>query len=755
MKQKICPWPNRTALRATGLAVLVNLLAFSGRTQTQPVISVQPLSQFAQVGSNIEFTVVVTNALLPSYQWTKNGAVVGTQPNLLLTNVSLSAAGTYAVRVFDSSGTNTSVSAALTVVSLSAKPVSVSLGASVALREAYSSPVAPTTFQWQRQGSNILGATSSLLAITNVQLSDSNAYSLIVSNAAGSQSFRLSFGVDPTFSKIMNGPIVTDRGYCAGGTWGDLNNSGFLDLFVFNGDLSSSTYLPFLYRNNGDGTFDKTVATPPVTLPVQSCSACWGDFDNDGNLDLFIATTTRNLLYHNIGGGAFTGMPATTGTIVTDVAYTLGAAWADYDNDGLLDLFVGGFDISGAGGVAPNFLYHNNGNGTFMTVSNSILVQDNASSLSCVWGDYDNDGYLDLFICGGTGHGEGVPRPNRLYHNNGDGTFSKVDTGDIATDKGYSGPAAWGDYDNDGFLDLFVANLDIGGIGNFLYHNNGNGTFTRITNDVVATNVANAYACAWGDYDNDGFLDLFVANDDFTPDGYPSALVNFLYHNNGDGTFTRITTGSPVNDYNDSWGCSWADYDNDGFLDLFVARGDALGNYLYHNNGNSNNWITIKLIGTLSNRAAIGAKVRVKSFYRGASRWQLRQITGGSGFDGHNELQANFGLGDATNVDLVRIEWPSGVVQELTNVAPHQLLTVVEHQAPSFPPSFNNISHDANGVVNLSATGSTNLLYLFEASANLVNWTWLGVRSNANGTVQFSDPSGTRSPRRFYRVSIP
>ena len=147
--------------------------------------------------------------------------------------------------------------------------------------------------------------------------------------------------------------------------------------------------------------------------------------------------------------------------------------------------------------------------------------------------------------------------------------FTKVTTGSIVNDLGYSGAAAWGDYDNDGFLDLFVANIN--GPNNFLYHNNGDGTFTRITNGIVVNDPANSppgcdcgsYGCAWGDYDNDGFLDLFVTNEG--PPALVPTVVNFLYHNNGDGTFTKITTGSPVNEYSDSWGCAWADYDNDGF----------------------------------------------------------------------------------------------------------------------------------------------------------------------------------------------
>jgi len=293
-----------------------------------------------------------------------------------------------------------------------------------------------------------------------------------------------------------------------------------------------------------------------------------------------------------------------------------------------------------------------------------------------------------------------------------------------------------------------------GGQKNFLYHNNGDGTFTRISNDIVANDAGNAFGCAWGDYDNDGWLDLYVGNEGGP--GFAPPVVNFLYHNNGDGTFTKVTTGSPVNEYSDSWGVTWADYDNDGWLDLFASRGDGRGNYLYRNNGNNNSWLTVKLIGTVSNRSAIGAKVRAKATIGGVSRWQLRQITGGSGSNGHNELQANFGLGDATNVELVRIEWPSGIAQTLTNVAPKQFLAVVEHQpGVTNAPNFTSVARASNSAVNLSVAGDAGLLYLFEASTNLVNWSWLGVRTNATGTIQFTDFRATHYAKRFYRVSIP
>src|SRR5439155_7289915 len=160
---------------------------------------------------------------------------------------------------------------------------------------------------------------------------------------------------------------------------------------------------------------------------------------------------------------------------------------------------------------------------------------------------------------------------------------------------------------------------------------------------------------------------------------------NFPYPNNGDGTFTKITSGSLVNDLGNCGGAVWGDYDNDGFLDLFVANGfvgQSANNLLYRNNANSNSWLNLRLIGTVSNRSAIGAKIRVQATIGGKTFWQLREISGGTSFGSQNDMRANFGLGDATNADIVRIEWPSSIVQTMTNVAAKQFLTGVEHQSP-------------------------------------------------------------------------
>src|SRR5206468_516040 len=241
------------------------------------------------------------------------------------------------------------------------------------------------------------------------------------------------------------------------------------------------------------------------------------------------------------------------------------------------------------------------------------LVQSGGNSRGSAWGDYDNDGFLDLFVSNEQGQN------NFLFHNNGDGTFGKIVSGSIVNDGGASYGCAWGDYDNDGFLDLFVANL---------YHNDGNGAFTAITNGAIVNDVDYSWSPAWVDYDNDGFLDLFVANGPASGAGQN----DFLYRNNGDGTFTRITTGSIVNDNASGDGCAWGDYNNDGFVDLFVSNLNGQNNLLYRNDGNSNNWLTVRCIGQRSNRSGIGTKVRLKTEVNGQSRWQLREISGGSGY---------------------------------------------------------------------------------------------------------------------------
>jgi hypothetical protein len=246
----------------------------------------------------------------------------------------------------------------------------------------------------------------------------------------------------------------------------------------------------------------------------------------------------------------------------------------------------------------------------------------------------------------------------------------------------------------------------------------------------------------WGDYDNDGWLDFYVVP--FSVLNQPSvATPHLLYHSNGDGSFTQITEGEIVNTAAFAAGAAWGDYDNDGFPDLFVSTGSQ--NFLYHNDGNSNRWLTVQCAGTASNRSGIGAKVRVRAKINGQPIWQMREITGGFGANG-NGLRAYFGLGDATNIDHVRIEWPSGIVQELQNVNINQLLIVNE------PPRLQIVSGQINESLQFDFTGRDGLVYEVQTSSDLSSWTQLAIVTTTNRISRVSDPFATNLAKRFYGV---
>jgi len=369
----------------------------------------------------------------------------------------------------------------------------------------------------------------------------------------------------------------------------------------------------------------------------------------------------------------------------------------------------------------------------------------------CYSVDYDNDRHQELSVV--RFPAGWASETNVTWRCQSDGTFvqtSPVGIPDSATWR------SWGDYNNDGWLDAFCSvNVQNALPQPMLFRNLGGDGFTGFTNVTAALNVTASpngiLIPAWGDFDNDGWLDVF-----FT--GYYSSL-NGLFHNNRDGTFTQILDGSPVYDVGRLVAPSWIDYNNDGFLDLFIAAGDGSPerNLLYRNNGNANHWLKVKLVGRASNRSGIGAKVRVKATINRRTFCQMREITCENALAGQNGLLAQFGLGDADYVTTLRIEWPSGIIQELHKVPANHSLIVEETQnyGEDMRPCFSCATKDSGGLQLAFTEPRAGFCYILEGSNDLVHWTKLMVRPSAEGVVQFLDRGATNYSRRYYRIQVP
>ncbi len=501
--------------------------------------------------------------------------------------------------------------------------------------------------------------------------------------------------------------LVNLRTRCWGNPiWGDINNDGFLDLIV---SVHTLSYLggpatPFVYLNNGDGSFSdiRNSAGLVVAHPDDKdwLGFALGDYDGDGNIDLFVAEPpyqstrrsdipTRSILYQGNGDGTFHYTGDIAG-LETSRKYSEAGYWIDYDNDGKLDLFVKVVSTRDDPGV--NLLYRNNGNGTFTQVPDAAGLADanhgNVEGLTVSFADYDNDGDMDVVI-GGNGSSEA------LYRNDG-GSFVDVTTAAKLKPKSNANGLAWGDYDNDGLLDLYVSRGDPRGRGklnNTLYHNQGNGTFKDMTVAAGVNDNTNTWTAVWGDYDNDGYLDLFVARPGSVVLGVGNA--NLLYHNNGDGTFTDRAAAAGVALQTDQKTqahklAAWGDYNNDGFLDLVLQDGVAptkyTGNdgatgihYLFKNRGNENHFIKVNLRGVQSNRNGIGAQVTVT--YPGGTAFRENDGGGGGEYASQGSGPLHFGIGAAASVSI-EVRWPSGVVDSLTGIAADSSITVAEGSSP-------------------------------------------------------------------------
>jgi hypothetical protein len=487
----------------------------------------------------------------------------------------------------------------------------------------------------------------------------------------------------------------------------DYDNDGWQDILLINsmdwpGHSSGKSY-PALYHNNQDGTFTDVTRSAGLGVEIYGMGCAVGDYDNDGYDDIYITGVGRNHLFHNLRNGTFADVTARAG--VVDPGFSTSAVWFDYDNDGKLDLFISHYvdwsidkdqtctlDGKNKSYCTPagykgqsSTLYHNLGNGRFEDVTKRAgLFDPSSKSLGIALLDYDNDGWLDLFVANDT-------EPNKLYHNNHNGAFTDVAVAaGVAFSEAGNARAGMGvdaaDYDGSGRQSLVIGNFTNESMS--LYHNDGSGLFTdqAIASGIgVASTKSLTFSSLFFDYDLDGLPDIFAANGHVADDiSVVQPTVKYaqppqLFHNQGHGRFEEVTgrTGSALRQAVVGRGAAYADVDNDGDLDLLLTSNDGAARLLRNDNGNQNDVLRVKTVGTRSNRDGIGAKVTVRT-NSGLSVFEM--VKTGSSYLSQSELPLTFGLGKPVEGKSVSVTivWPSGHKDVLTKIPANQSITVQE-----------------------------------------------------------------------------
>lgn len=464
----------------------------------------------------------------------------------------------------------------------------------------------------------------------------------------------------------------------------DFNGDDWLDVVTSSWDPSGQMHC---WLNNGDGTFaDHTEQAGLIGL-FGGLNMIQADYDNDGDVDILVLRGAwlreqgrhPNSLLQNDGDARFRDVTFAAG-LGKNFYPTQSAAWGDYDNDGDLDLYV-------ANEIGDAELFNNDGTGHFTNVAREAGVIGGRYPKAVVWGDYDNDRNPDLYL-------SNLKGPNQLYHNNGDGTFTDVASEVGVTEPTRSFPTWFWDFNNDGALDIYVAAYS-SHIDNFaadylgqphqvgtdrLYQGDGNGEFLDVTEEMDLAKVTLPMGSNFGDMDNDGYLDFYLGT------GYPDyagLMPNRMFHNRGGSRFVEVTTSAGLGHLQKGHGVAFADYDHDGDQDIFIELGgafpgDAFSDALFQNPGFDNHWITVKLVGTTSNRAGIGARIRADVTEGNSSRSIYKWVNSGGTFGG-NPLRQQLGLGKADQIDQLEIYWPtSDSTQVFTNLKVDQMITIVE-----------------------------------------------------------------------------
>jgi hypothetical protein len=494
----------------------------------------------------------------------------------------------------------------------------------------------------------------------------------------------------------------------------DYDNDGWLDIYLTNGTRLDEKWAPGksptsqLFRNNHDGTFTNVTEKSGLARTGWQTGVCVGDYDNDGWDDLFCCFWGHNILFHNNGDGTFSDVTGKAGLYNEQVRWGAGCTFLDYDRDGSLDLFVCNyvkFDLEQAAASSraascqwkgipvmcgprgligdTNLLYHNNGDGSFTDVSEKagILKPGARFSITAVSYDFDNDGWPDIYVAVDS-------EPSMLFHNNHDGTFTDigVTAGCAYSEAGHEQAGmgvAVGDYDCDGWLDIFKTNFTDDTCN--LYHNNGDGTFSDVTfpSGIAVNSRFVAWGCGFLDYDNDGWADLMQINGHVYPEiaghevGQTYKNPRIVYRNMGNGQFKDVSAvmGPGISEHFSSRGAAFGDYDNDGDVDVLVLNMNDLPSLLRNDGGNKQNWIKIKLIGTKCNRTAVGARVRVVV----GDHVQMDEVHSGSSVMSQGDLRLHFGIGKAETVDVIEVKWPTtGKLERFPQVKANQILTIRE-----------------------------------------------------------------------------
>jgi hypothetical protein len=480
----------------------------------------------------------------------------------------------------------------------------------------------------------------------------------------------------------------------------DFNADGYLDIIASAWGTDSQLVILI---NDQNGKFIDLTKQSGLTGLTGGLNLVQADYDNDGDIDVLVLRGAwllnnghiPNSLLQNDGNGLFSDVTESSGLLSFHPSQT--ASWGDYDNDGYLDLFIGNESLNND--LNPSELFHNNGDGTFTEVAKQVGIDTNAYVKGAVWGDFNNDNLLDLYI-------SNMDKPNQLFKNISTKDITKfIDIAETAgvSEPIYSFPTWFWDFNNDGLLDIFVADYNLEAfisnnqdksqaaqiINSYLtsnptqtsaklFQNNGDETFKDVTKERHLNIPLLAMGANFGDIDNDGYLDIYIGTGD--PD-FNTILPNRMFRNNNGSYFQDVTTTNNVGHLQKGHAVSFADLDNDGDQDIYAVlggaySGDFFQNALFENPGHNNHWITIRLVGTESNRSAIGAKVDI---YLDDEPKRIHRIVSSGGSFGANSLQLEIGLNKSNIIKELIINWPSGRLSNFKNVAANQIIQIVEN----------------------------------------------------------------------------